>query len=233
MTKKTFIAIISVIFIAIVLNIPVATRQGINFKVRTLEIPLYIKVIEFIDRDYHYRRLVREITENQSTSEAKTIAILDWVKENIRDVPEGFDIIDDHVLDIIIRRYGSSDQMTDVFTTLCAYSRVPAFRSLLKLTTGDENMPIAYVKLKGKWRVFDVHHNAYFLNREGEIASVEDIISDVSIVKAKGIKTKGVAYEEFFRDLEPIEKDFISKEQKQMPLYRIVYEVKSLFGKRS
>ena len=233
MTKKTFIAIISVIFIAIVLNIPVATRQGINFKVRTLEIPLYIKVIEFVDRDHHYRRLVREITENQSTSEAKTIAILDWVKENIRDVPEGFDIIDDHVLDIIIRRYGSSDQMTDVFTTLCAYSRVPALRSLLKLTTGDENMPIAYVKLKGKWRVFDVHHNAYFLNREGEIASVEDIISDVSIVKAKGIKTKGVAYEEFFRDLEPIEKDFISKEQKQMPLYRIVYEVKSLFGKRS
>src|SRR3989338_2995812 len=208
---------------SIILNIPLTTSQGINFRVKTIKIPLYIKLIEFVDRDYNYKILARDIIGNRAGDEGRALAIFDWVKTNIHDMPTGFDVIDDHVLNIIIRRYGTYDQMADVFTTLCVYAGVPAFWRVEKVNA--ERIALSYVKLGGRWRVFDIYRGIIFRNNKKEIASVEDILSDIVIVSREGVVLKNATYEDFFKDLQPIKKDFISKEERQKPFRRIIYEI--------
>src|SRR3990167_5775002 len=101
----------TLILIVLILNISVTTKQGINHEVGVLKMPLYIKIIEFIGRDYNYKSLTKEITADCITDEEKVMAIFNWVVKNIHKIPKDFDIIDDHTLNIIIRRYGASDQM--------------------------------------------------------------------------------------------------------------------------
>ncbi len=168
MLKKVVTSILFFALMGVVLNIPVTTRQGINGVVRIYKIPFYIKTIEFMNRNYQHRRLAAEITSGCRTDKEKTMAIFDWVVKNIRKPPEGFDIFDDHVLNIIIRRYGASDQMADVFTTLCVYSGVPAMRMPVRLQDGRKAITLSYVLLDNKWRVFDVYRNLFFLNKKAK-----------------------------------------------------------------
>lgn len=228
--KKIFSFLLAFILLIVFLNIPVTTRQGINGEVRTLRIPFYIKFFEFLDRNYWYKSISHGITKERVTDEEKVMAIFDWCVRNIHNVPEGFDVVDDHVLNIIIRQCGTSDQRSDVFTTLCIYSGIPAFWKFTR-PPSDKRIIItlSYVLVDGKWRVFDVGRNRFFLNDRGRLASVEDIISDISIVKKENIRIRGIPYEEFFSGLKPIDKDFISKEQQQVPLFRIAYEARHLF----
>lgn len=230
MLKRIVASFLIVILIGLILNVPVEVRQGMNGVVRVYKIPFYIKTIEFLGRNYQYKRLAGEITSGCYTNKEKTMALLDWVVKNIRKPPKGFDIFDDHVLNIIIRRYGLDDQMADVFTTLCIYSGVPAVRIPARLQDGRKSITLSYVLLDDKWRVFDVYRNLFFLNKTGEIASVEDIISDISIVKSRNIKVEDIAYEEFFKYPKPINTGSMSKEQKQVPFFRIMYEIRCLFG---
>lgn len=226
MIRKILIFFLILGIITVILNLPVTTKQGIDGIVRTFKIPLYIKIIEFLDRDYWYRILAEEITRGSVTDKEKVMAIFNWVIDNIHKPPKGFVIFDDHVLNIIMRRYGARDQMADVFTTLCVYSGVPAFWRFESLRKGERfhYIEVSYVLLDNKWRVFDVSRNTFFLNKDGEIASLEDILSDISIVQ-----NKEVPYEDYFKNLKPINKNFISKEQKQMPLFRIIYEIQRIF----
>ena len=64
--RSIVIAFICAAFL-IGLNIPVPTRQGVNYKVRVYKIPLYIKMIEFISRDYRYAQLSGEITSGKGS----------------------------------------------------------------------------------------------------------------------------------------------------------------------
>jgi len=231
MTNRIKALLLAIIIFFVVINIPLATKQGINGTVRVLKIPLYVKAMEYLDRNYQYKALVKEITARHVGEKEKVIAIFNWVIENIHRPPKGFDIIDDHVLNIIIRRYGSGDQMADVFTTLCVYAGVPAFWRIENPDADTLRIVVSYVKLDGRWRIFDVSRKIFFDNNKNDIASVEDVITDISIVRKKGITLRGRPYEDYFKNLQPIKKNFISKEQKQMPSFRIIYEIRRIFGR--
>ena len=98
-------------------------------------------------------------------------------------------------------------------------------------TKADLEVPYGIKLLSGGPISKKVSYYFYFyISERGEVAGVEDIVSDISIVASKGITYKGVPYEDFFKDLKLIDTRFMSKEQKQVPLFRIIYEVKRLFG---
>ncbi|MFA6355615.1 MAG: hypothetical protein WCY23_00750, partial [Candidatus Omnitrophota bacterium] len=65
------------------LNIPVTTRQGVNFEIREIRIPLYLKALDFMDRYYNYGALADRITSGEKSGFGKAVAILKWTKENI------------------------------------------------------------------------------------------------------------------------------------------------------
>jgi hypothetical protein len=49
--KLLSIAIAFILSICI-LNISVTTRQGVNYQVREIKFPLYLKILDFVDRHY-------------------------------------------------------------------------------------------------------------------------------------------------------------------------------------
>ena len=228
--RSIVIAFICAAFL-IGLNIPVPTRQGVNYKVRVYKIPLYIKMIEFISRDYRYAQLSGEITSGKGSDKEKVMAILEWVRANIKtDFPSEWPIYDNHILNIIIRGYGASDQIADVFTTLCAYSGLPAGWARIILPDQEKSLVLSLVKMDGKWRVFDVFRYTWFINDTGDIASTDDILSDRYKNDAQRPGEAGFAYKEYFKYMEAYIKDITLSLTKQMPFHRALYEAATLFN---
>lgn len=218
-----------VLIIILMLTVETSITVGVNWHYRKIRMPLYVKWTEFLARHYEYERLSKEITAGCKTDEEKTLAILKWTRENLRDLPQGMPLHDDHILNIIIRGYAVPEQFQDVFTTLCAYGNIDAFFKRVYDKSHKARYTVSLVKLGGKWRVFDAYHNLYFRTRSGEIAGIEDIIKDPSIVSGKDVDAltvDGVPYKEFFHDLSGISEPQTTRPEKQMPLHRIIYETK-------
>lgn len=158
-----------------VLNINVTTTQGVDYKVRRVKIPLYLKAFDFMDRYYNYGVLAARITGTIGTEEGKSIAILKWTKENIRENPESLPVIDDHAWHIIIRGYGTDDQFQDVFTTLCNRAGIGAYFNKISPAGGGKPRSFSFVRLKSGWTVFDAYRGIYFMNSSGKPAILADI----------------------------------------------------------
>ena len=146
------------------LHMPLNTKQGVDFKVTTMKIPLYAKYCGFFYRDYQYRALSRDITKGITGDREKVLAVYSWTMDNIRRQPEGFPIIDDHIWDIIVRRYGVADQMADVFTTLASYSGYEAFFVSSKVS---RYLVLSFVNIDKEWHMFDVYNEKAFIAGEG------------------------------------------------------------------
>lgn len=216
--------------VVVVLVMPVTTRQGVDFDVSTIQLPLYAKALDFVDRDVKYHALVRKITAGKTTEEARALAVFDWTRANVRETPEGFPIIDDHVWHIIIRGYGVDDQKADVFTTLATYGNISAY--WIYLEEKGERLPLSLVLSQGRWRVFDVANGLVFRNGRGELATVDDIAADPPLVAvaAAGRAYRGHPYASYFRRFQvPMPPDTLRAEQ-QMLWPRLAFEAKRLVG---
>ena len=100
------------------------TRVGIDYKVQTIKIPLYLKILNFFDRHFNYQWLTGRIISDLDRDEEKAIKLLSWVFDHIKQQPKSLPIMDEHVWSVIVRGYGVGDNFHDVFTTLCNYSDI-------------------------------------------------------------------------------------------------------------
>lgn len=209
-----------------VLNIEVSSRQGINYVVRTVKMPLYIKIMEFLDRDYHYKKITNEIVKDCYTVQEKVLALFEWTHENIKEVPEDFPIVDDHVWHIIIRGYGARDQLSDVFTTLCNYANIDAFFSPIYTKDRADLMPLSFVKINNHWRAFVPHNGVYFKNKAGELASVAEIKTGaVWFIESLGQRLD-VDYEAYLNNLPSVKEMGLKRANIQSPLNRLLFQLK-------
>jgi len=222
----TLFLFVTFILIIILSNINVTTRQGINYKWQTIKIPLYLKILDFFDRHYNYKYLVKKIIEEEKTDEGRVMKIFKWTYNNIRKAPEGFPIVDDHVWYIIVRGYGVEDQSSDVFSTLCNYAGLDAFYSCVHSKDDVQCVPLSFVRIKGRWFVFDPYHGIYFKDREGRLA-------DVGIFKSGGnwtMETLGersnIDYTSYLSFFPTIEKVGLNRSNVQSPLRRFIFEIK-------
>lgn len=158
--------------LVVLLNQEVITRQGVDFKVREIKIPLYLKIFNFINRHYSYKDLAKRITKNKQSKEEKVMAIFDWTYENIRRQPKELQVIDDHVWNIIIRGYGLDDQFNDVFATLCNYAGIKAYYSFVLNENKNSSIPLSFVEIKGEWFVFDPYNGNFLKDNTGKLLSI-------------------------------------------------------------
>lgn len=219
------IVVITGIFV--ILNIPVATRQGINYQWHTIRLPLYLKVLDFFDRHFNYKQLVKRIVKDADTDREKVMKIFEWAHQNIKaDVPKDWPIIDDHVWYIIVRGYGAKDQFSDVFTTLCNYAAIDAFYSWVYTQDRKQRIPLSFVRIDKKWVVFDPYHGIYFKARNDELADVEAIRSGSSWTIEALDEKPTIDYAIYFDNLPSIERMELKRSNIQSPLRRIMFEVK-------
>ena len=213
---------------AILLNLEVTTQQGVNYKVHAIKVPLYLKLLDFYDRHYNYEVLVKKITSGAVSDEDKAMKILEWTSKSIKDNPKELPVIDDHVWHIIVRGYGVDDQFQDVFTTLCNYANLNAFYYKLYSGTGDGRKPLSFVRLGNRWTIFDVYNGAYFVNKNGQIASIGDLYrGDWKAVSITKRETPDY-YDRYFKTLNSMnfKKWWLSRGAIQSPARRFIYFIK-------
>lgn len=209
------------------LNTKVGYHQGLNGKVKRIQIPLYLKIIDFFSRHYHYQELAKEIVGSSKTDEEKVFSLFEWTYRNIKNTPEDFPIVDDHVWHTIIRGYGVSDQYSDVFTTLCNYSGVGAFFTFVWSRNKTNFITVSYVKIKRRWRIFDPYRGSYFKDKEGNLADVETVKSgNYSIEYKTSRQPPEFDYSPYIANLPSIKEIGLNRANTQSPLNRFLFEIK-------
>ncbi len=225
--KKLLIAIFLIITVITLLNINVTYRRGIDYQVQSIKIPLYLKVLDFFDRHYNYKNLVKEIIGGSINEHEQVDLIFKWVHYNIRRPPEGFPIVDDHVWYIIVRGYGTSDQSNDVFTTLCNYAGIDAFFDFIYPLDKRSVLPLSFVKLNNSWSIFDSYNGVYFRNKEGNVANLDDIRKgDWSVFNAAGITKQNSDYVSYLENIPPLSHIGLKRANIQSPLRRLIFQLK-------
>lgn len=223
------LVLVFIISIFVVLNLNVTTQQCINYQCRSIVIPLYLKILDFFDRHYNYMQLTKSIIKDAKSDEERAMKILEWTYANLRRIPDGYPVIDDHIWYTIVRGYGADDQCQDVFTSLCNYANLNAFLSLVGNKDKNFRKPLSFVKIKNRWSLFDVYNGVYFKNREGKIASIEDLsVGNWRIVRlGEGIIPDD--YAAYFNNLDPLTfKDWeLLRPAIQSPIRRFIFWSKS------
>ena len=230
--RSVLLLLLAVILGAILLlNKEVSYQQGINYKVYVKKIPLYLKLMDYFSRHFHYKILASEIIEGKTTDLEKILALFEWTHKNIKsNIPDSFPIIDDHVLNIIIRGYGVNDQLSYVFTTFCVYAGIPARAKRIFYKDKSHSIVISIVYLNGRRLLFDPYFGNCFINESGQIASIKDILLKPDLVNSAPYQPiiKGIRYREFFAGLSTIEDKEFLRGRMQMPFYRLIYELGKL-----
>ncbi len=214
---------------------PVSTRQGVNFSVQTHRIPLAVKAMDFIDRHYHYRQLAGDITRDCRSDRERAEAIFAWTRAHIRKTPKDWPVVDDHILNIIIRGHGLEDQMADVFTTLSTYAGVPGFWRVVRLPEDGQKLVLSFARLEGRWAMFDVANGLIFADSQGRPADVHDLMRSQELVEhtTGGLAPSGIPYWRYVEQLGAFEVPTWPRARAQMPLPRLNFEVRRALGMAS
>ena len=165
---------------------PASIRQGINGEVTQRRIPWAIKGMDFLLRDYEYRRISEEVTQGLGTNELKAEALFHWTHEHIRPTPPGMPVVDDHITHIIIRGYGQEDQRADVFCTLATYAGIPSFWKIFRSPAKPRSLVLSFAKIRGRWTVWDVSAGIAFRHPHGRLASVDEVAADPGLIRLAG-----------------------------------------------
>ena len=229
--RRAAIAGVLLALVVTVASWPTSRLVGINFVVTTETLPLWIKAVDFIDRDLNVARTAQAVMNQESDDAAKAAAALAWTRANIRPQPPSLPVVDDHIWHVIIRGYGLDDQRADVFTTLLVYAGVPAYWMLIG-GSGQE-LALSYVRIRDAWRVYEVTNGVVFRHGNGELATPDDLAGDRELIRAAahaaGLHAE--SYLEHFSGYRPPQAPDMLRAEMQMPGRRAWQEVRRLMGR--
>lgn len=224
---KVFSVIFAALLVFLTLNVKVTTKQGINTVVTKRKIPLYLKGISFFARHYETQYLAKSLVASEDSEERKIEAIFAWTLENIKHQPPELPVIDDHQWHIIVRGYGASDQINDVFSLLCVYNGFKSYYQLLK-DREQRRHPISFVFVAGRWVLFDVCHETYFLNEQSRWADLKELrLNRFRVVSGRPPSIDKSEYAYMFRFVE-FDASGLKRNYMQMPSLRSWIGIKSL-----
>ncbi len=228
--KLLFRLIITISIFAVIiafLNIKVTTLQGINYQVHSIRIPLYLKVLDFMDRHFNHKQIVKRIIENEPDKQKRVMKIFSWTYYNIRKQPDDLPVVDDHVWHIIVRGYGVRDQASDVFSTLCNYAGVDAFFHTFEEEEKDEKITLSFAKLDNLWYVFDPYNGVYFVDEGVVFADIDAIKEGNYRLEHLGPPKEAVLdYMSYIKNMPDIKEIGLRRETVQSPLKRFFYMFK-------
>ena len=211
---------------------PTRRLVGVNFVVAEERLPLWVKAIDFIDRDVNLARAAGGIVAGVESDELQALAVLGWTAANIHRQPAELPIVDDHVWHVIVRGYGEPDQQADVFTTLLVYAGIPAYWQLVG--PPPRELALSYVQIGGRWRVFDVAHGVVFRTAAGALATPEDLAADSTLIRrAAASRVQDLtAYQASFAGYRPPVAPDVLRADLQMTSRRFAFELRKLLHRQ-
>ena len=209
--------------------LPAVTSQGINYRVQGIRVPLAVKWLELLDRDYWFARLAHEVTAGRPSAEAKALALFEWTTTHIRtDRPADWPIVDDHIWHTVIRGYGTYDQCADVLATLCSYAGLPAAAVRVTAPSKPEVwLTLVMVSWDAAWHPFDPYHRVVVWNGAHHVASLDDIARSPGLLDAASRVPPfhGVAYRDLLGQAREPAPEERRRPYQQHPWRRAHYEV--------
>jgi hypothetical protein len=209
---------------------PTTRFVGNNFVVSQQTVPLWVKAVDFVDRDVNLAATARAVLGDAAGADAKAAAAFAWTRSNIRPQPAELPAVDDHIWHIIVRGYGLSDQRADVFTTLLSYGGVRAYWMLTR--DARHAAALSYVWIRGEWRVYDVSHGVIFRGRGGDLATPDEIARDRDLISLAAVAAglDAADYLARFEGYEPPVPPEVSRAEMQMPARRFWQELRRAIG---
>ena len=158
---------------------------------------------------------MRKYWKVSRVTKKKILRLFRWTVENIKPVPKGLPVVDDHPLNIIIRGYGAEDQQAEVLALLASYAGYPTGVQRIKLEGGSAELRITLTKMGHRLFVFDVARKILYQNTSGHLIDLQHLRSDQRLIQATvgEIKIEGHRYERF---LQAIDENKISFYRMQM-----------------
>lgn len=232
MKKRFTLILFSILLICCIvsiLNVNVTSQQCIDFQCHTITLPLYLKLLDFFNRHYNYKLLVKGIIKDIDTDEEKVIKIFKWTYKNIRRLPDGFSVIDDHIWYTIVRGYAVNDQFSDIFSTLCNYAGIKAFFKEVSSKDKQRKISLSYVKIRDNWYVYDPYNGIYFKDKDGRLCEKEALgLNNCRPVDIEEKPRFDIDYTIYFDDILSVGNTALSRPSIQSPLNRLLFELKKL-----
>ena len=226
MNKKIFIAVLIAIAAIVAWNYPLTEQVNIDGVSFEKKVPYYVKAFGLFYRDWMYKGLAGEIAGKESDDLKKVLAILSWVSGNIMpDVPRGLKETDDNSFNVIIRQYGTKEQVNEVFAMLCLYAGVQAGWDKCYNADKSKTVIFAFAKVKNRWLIFDVPRHRYFLNKNGDVASVRDYLKGDVVLSGD----ESAAYKEYLDDIKEMYHESVSQPEGRALLERLALKFRNMF----
>jgi len=215
-----------------VLNKTVTTSQGVDFKVSRIPLPLYLKILNFYDRHFSLQWLENRITNKLEAKEDKVFRLFEWTHSTIKPQPNTLPIMDDHVWNVYVRRYGISENFNDLFSTLCNYAGVESYFDTIYNDDRSKKMSFTLVSIDNKdWVVFDPYNGVYFKTTAGNWATISDIRNgDWKLSKIVESDISESNYKFYLEKLSRIERVANKRASIQSPLNRLKHQINKWFS---
>jgi len=177
MKAKLLILSSIVIFFILIVQVNTERKISINYEVSVYKIPIYLKLLDFMNRHYNYKHLVNNINSNNSTDEDKIINTTNWVISNIKKINlnQDIDIVDHHPITIVERRLGIDEQFSDILSVLLVYSDIDSFFKFVKLVNVEAYYPLTFFKIYNYWSIADPQNGIFFLDEKNNFINIDNL----------------------------------------------------------
>ena len=177
MKAKLLILSSIVIFFILIAQVDTERKISINYEVWVYKIPVYLKLLDFMNRHYNYKHLADNINNKNSTDKDKIINTTNWVISNIKKINlnQDIDIVDHHPLTIVERRLGIDEQFSDILSVLLVYSNIDSFFTLIKLDNVDDYYPLTFFKIYDYWSIVDPQNGIFFLDEKNNFINIDNL----------------------------------------------------------
>lgn len=220
--------LLSLALVGAAANIPTTGYEGVNDTVIVHHMPLWEKAARFYLRHRDFQRWAEEAAGGERDPEKRVLKLMDWTRRNVRRIPEGWPIIDDHISYTVLRHHGNDVQLAEVFTALATYVGYEGRWWENQALSGDRRrLVISFVRAEAGWWVFDVWNGGWFETPEGRIATIDDFKHPEQL-RHRGDAPEllyGRPYLDYFHDLEQTFHRSFSRARGQMPWPRLLMKL--------
>ena len=177
MKIKFLILSFIVIFFIFIGQVKTERKISINYEVFEYQIPIYLKLLDFINRHHNYKFLAKNINSKNSTEKDKIINTTNWVIKNIKkiDINLNIDIVDHHPITIIERRLGIDEQFSDILSVLLVYSDIDSFFKFIKVSNSETFYPLTFFKINNYWSIVDPQSGIFFLDEKNNFINIDKL----------------------------------------------------------
>lgn len=198
--------------------------KGVDDTVSVHQMPFWEKTAKFYLRHVEFERWAKEAAGEETDPQRRVLKLMDWTMKNVRHIPPGWPLIDDHISHNVLRHYGNDGQLAEVFTAFTTYTGNEGRWEAYHPPGAKERVALSFVESEDGWWVFDLWNGGWFETPSGRIATIDDFRHPEQLRRHGQAPEvlNGTPYLDYYRDLDRVFQRSFSRARGQMPWHRLL-----------